>query len=451
MSFQSFLQPKSIAVYGGGDSEIVVSELLKFGYQGKIWVVNPTRSFLGGIPCVKSTRDLPGVPQLAFIGVSNEKTIEIIEKLALLGCKSAVCFAAGFADLGKEGKTLQQALLRNKGSMSILGPNCYGFINAIDGVAVWPYLHGCKKVKSGPALISQSGMLATTLTNNRRSVKFSFVVSIGNQAELGTEEVIEELLHMDGVTGFVVYQEAFKSIEKLLITAQLAEEVGKPVIMLKTGLSKASNLMCQNHTGATPSTIEVSNDVLVEAGIILVDSCSQLLESSKLLNQTHQIHGLNAIAFTCSGGDAAYLAECGERVGIQFPEPFVEVCTSVTKILPKIATLSNPLDCTTQLWGKPEILDVFSGMMGGDFNFAIFVQDYPHPDAAFDFTTDFAEMLAFANAAQQEDLPAFLCSSLGESLPENVRDYAYSIGIIPLQGIPEACVAIAGAYRNVQC
>ena len=134
------LAPRSIAVVGGAPAERVVRQCLKLGFDGPIWPVHPTRTDLAGVPCVPSLDELPGVPDAVFLGVNRVATVAAMHTLSHLGAGGAVCYGSGFAESGAH--DLQADLLAAAGEVPFFGPNCYGFVNTFDRVALWPDEHG---------------------------------------------------------------------------------------------------------------------------------------------------------------------------------------------------------------------------------------------------------------------------------------------------------------------
>ncbi|MEM6375624.1 MAG: CoA-binding protein, partial [Pseudomonadota bacterium] len=145
------LRPRSIAVIGGGFwCASVVEQCLKMDFSGPIWPVHPNKNHIAGQPTFQSLESLPRAPDAVFIGVNRKATIDIVSKLRRIGAGGAVCFASGFRESQKEtgdGAQLQQALLEAAGEMPIIGPNCYGLINYLDGALLWPDQHGGQRVE----------------------------------------------------------------------------------------------------------------------------------------------------------------------------------------------------------------------------------------------------------------------------------------------------------------
>ncbi len=184
-ALKRLLSPETIAVFGGNDAAEAIKQCRATGFDGEIWAVNPQREELNGIPCYKSVSDLPSAPDSSFIAAPPAASIAIIRDLASIGAGGAVCFASGFAEIGGEGTSLQNQLREAAGDMAIIGPNCHGFLNYLDSVALWPDQHGGEKVGSGVALVLQSGNFGINLSMQQRGVDLGYIITIGNKSCLG--------------------------------------------------------------------------------------------------------------------------------------------------------------------------------------------------------------------------------------------------------------------------
>ena len=129
-------------------------------------------------------------PDAAFIAVPAKEVISIVRALKAIKCKGIVCYSAGFKEIGKTGKYLEDRLIKECGDTPLIGPNCYGFINFSDNLALWPFSHKGERCKKGIALITQSGMLSSDIIMATRSLPISFMVSAGNQAVTKIEDLI---------------------------------------------------------------------------------------------------------------------------------------------------------------------------------------------------------------------------------------------------------------------
>ena len=212
MTLSRLLNPKSIAFIGGNECAIAITRTRELGFTGKIWAVHPKRDELGGIPTVKSTDDIEGTIDAAFIAVKREPTVEIVRALRNRNCGGAVIYAAGFAEAGAT--ELQNELLKAANGMPLLGPNCYGFVNGLSRAALWPDEHGIEIRESGVAIITQSGNIACNFAMSKRALPLACVFAIGNQADVDMARMLEELANDPRITAIGLHIEGLKNIER---------------------------------------------------------------------------------------------------------------------------------------------------------------------------------------------------------------------------------------------
>lgn len=199
------LRPRSIAVLGGGWAANVVEQCRKMGFTGDVWPVHPSRSEIGGARTYRSLADLPAPPDATFVGVNRHATLDVVAELAAMGAGGAICFASGWREAGEGG--LQERLVAAAGEMPVLGPNCYGVINYLDGALLWPDQHGGRPVERGVALISQSSNIVINLTMQARGLPVAYVACLGNAAQVGLAELGAALLADDRVSALGLYVE----------------------------------------------------------------------------------------------------------------------------------------------------------------------------------------------------------------------------------------------------
>ncbi len=176
-------RPRHVAVYGGAWAEAVVGNLLSAKFKGRIWPVHPKKEIVRGLRCYRGAAELPSPPDVAFVGVNRRRTPSILADLQQVGAGGAVCFASGFAESGIEDATaeiLQSELLEAARDMPFLGPNCYGYVNYLDEIAIWPDQHGGRACDSGVAIIGQSSNILINLTMQARALPIAFAVAVGN-------------------------------------------------------------------------------------------------------------------------------------------------------------------------------------------------------------------------------------------------------------------------------
>ena len=445
-SLQRLLAPRHIAFIGGDEALFAARQCQAGGFTGHIWGVNPKRNSLDNHPCFATVADLPEAPDAAFLAVPAMAVADVVRQLSDCGAGGVVCYSAGFRELGTEGAVLEQALVEAAGDLALVGPNVFGMLNYVQGAHLWPYSHGGQSVTRGPAIISQSGMLSGYLLTNRRSVNFSYVIGAGNQSVLGVEDYLEALLERAEVTAFGIYLESLRDIPQFVTAALRALDRNIPLVVLKVGRSDIAARTTLTHTGSLSGSDILYQALFDRLGVIRVSTPSLMLETLNLLTIAGAPKGRRLAAFTCSGGDVAMLADRGVECGIEFQAPSSSASAVLKDLLPQIATVSNPLDYTTPLWGHEERLKpIFSALVEDGYDAALLVQDYPPPHLDEDRHLYQADASAFIRATQQADIPGAVCSSLPENLDADIQAFLIARQTAPLQGISEAVQALAAA------
>ena len=445
-NLRRLLKPRHVAVIGGREAETVAGECARIGYRGPVWPVNPRRESIGGHRCFRAVEDLPQAPDAAFVAVPREAAIDTMARLAAMGAGGAVCHTAGFAETGAEGARLEAALVEAAGDLALIGPNCYGVINYLDRAALWPFAHGGSCPGYGAAIVTQSGMLSSDLTMSQRSVPFAFMASIGNQSVVTLADCIDVFGGYRGVRAIGLHVEEIPDVADFSAAVRKAAGAGIPVVALKTGVSEIGARLTAGHTGALSGDDDLYQALFDRLGVIRVSTPAELLETLKLLCVAGVPEGDRLAAFTCSGGAAAMLADHVQGLGLQFPPPSERTAERLAQCLPHTATVSNPLDYTTPIWGMPErVRPVFDAMLADPCDIALIVQDYPLEGLDESKDSYLSDARSFIAAARAAGVPAAVCSTLPENLDRTTREMLVAAGVAPMQGLREALDAVAGA------
>jgi acyl-CoA synthetase (NDP forming) len=449
-NFQRLLKPRHIAFIGGRDATIAINEARRRGFQGQMWAVNPKRSDLAGIPCVASIADLPEAPDAVYLAIPAGGVVEAIGSLGQMGVGGLVCFSAGFKETGDT--AAEHALIEATGDMALIGPNCYGLINYIDNSALWSFEHGGWSPGYGAAIITQSGMFSSDITMAQRSLPMAYMVSAGNQAVLGQEDFLDVFADDPAVRAIGLHIEGLQDIPRFERAALKALSNGIPVVALKTGSSVIGSTLTVSHTGSLSGSAELYEALFERTGVISVTNPSQFLETLKFFCVVGAPKGSRVAGFTCSGGGATMLADYAEKVGLEFPPVDPAMEPALVELLPDIATVSNPLDYTTPIWGQPEFTyPVFAkALFAMSSDSAVLVQDYPAAgldDSKIYYQRDAA---AFARAAREQGLPAAICATLPENMDIETREFLIAEGVAPMQGIHETLNAMRDAANWTQ-
>ncbi|WP_133488822.1 acetate--CoA ligase family protein [Aliiroseovarius marinus] len=440
------LRPRSIAVIGGGVwCANVIEQCRKVGFQGEIWPVHPTKPEVGGLPAHPSIEALPSAPDASFVGVNRNVTIEAIAALSAADAGGAICFASGFREASAEladGVALEQALLDAAGDMPIIGPNCYGFLNLLDGAALWPDQHGATRCESGVAIITQSSNIAINLTMQKRGLPVAYVVTAGNQAQTGLAEIGQALLEDSRVTALGLHIEGIGDLRAFEALARRAAELGKPIVALKVGRSDQARAATISHTASLAGSDAGARALLERLGIGQVDNLSAFLEALKLLHVTGPLASNRIASASCSGGEASLMADAAHALRIDFPALLPAQSDGLRAALGPKVSLANPLDYHTYIWGDVAAMTAtFTALMQGDLSLGVVVLDFPRADrcdsAEWDKVIDAVEATMHATGR-----PMGILASLTDTMPEDVAQALMTRGIVPFSGMAEAMAAI---------
>ncbi|TBC31771.1 acetate--CoA ligase family protein [Rhizobium ruizarguesonis] len=438
------LRPQTIAVFGGREARRVIEQCDRMGFAGEIWPVHPKLDEVLGRPCYRSVSDLPSVPDAAFVGVNRTLTVEIVRSLSEAGAGGAVCYASGFSEATAElsdGAELQQALLDAAGDMPILGPNCYGLINGLDGALLWPDQHGMQRIERGVAILTQSSNIAINLTMQTRGVPIAYVVTAGNQAQTSLADVACALIDDPRVTAVGLHVEGFGDLSALERLATMARRSRKPVVVLKVGRSEQAKRAAVSHTASLAGSDAVADAVLARLGLGRVQTLPALLETLKLLHVAGPLASHSISSMSCSGGEASLMADAAVGRNVEFAALQPQQLPRLRRVLGEMVTLSNPLDYHTFVWGDlARQTEAFRAMFEGGYALNLVVLDFPRGDrcdpSEWAMTAD-----AVMTAAAATGALAGLLATLPENMPEPIADRLMANGIIAFCGIDETITA----------
>ncbi len=439
------LRPRSIAVVGGKPAAEVVKQNVRMGYGGQIWPVHPRLAGVEGFPAVRAPRDLPRAPDAVFLAVNRHLTIDYVREFAAMGAGGVVAYAAGFAELGAEGEALQATLRDAAGNMPVLGPNCYGLINYVDGALLWPDQHGGMRVPRGVAIVTQSGNIGCNMTMQRRGLPIAYLCTMGNQAVVGLSAALETLATDERVTAIGLHIEGIDDPDAFARAVGVARAHGKPVVAVKTGGSAVGAALTVTHTASLAGADRVVGALLRRLGVARVDSIPVLLETLKLLHLYGPLRSGDIASMSCSGGEAALIADRVEGRRIRFRPFDTTQRAAVGATLSDLVTVSNPLDYNTFSWANREALTAtFTAVMRQDFDMTALILDYPRADRCdeADWAVATDALLAAHGATGAH---AAVIATLPECLPEAHAVTMMAAGVLPLLGLDDALDAIEAA------
>jgi acyl-CoA synthetase (NDP forming) len=450
-NLRRLLKPRSVALIGGASLAPALEILRSSGFRGTVHVVNPKYAEIGGVRCVPTIADLPEVPDAAFLAVNRHLTVAAVEALADMGAGGAVCFAAGFRELGVEGRELERRLIEGAGDLALLGPNSNGLLNRLDGVALWPMNdHQPVRQSSGVALVSQSGGVGSLLVRDRRGIAPAIIASTGNQTLLGPAEWLTVLAPDPRIRAIGLFIENPGDVANLSIAAAAVQRHDLPVVALKSGRTALGMQLAATHTGSMAGEDELFDVLCDRLGFIRVRSLPQMTETLKALSAWRSLPGRRVVVATSSGAACALYADAAAEYALELPRPSREMALRLRPQLPEFAHVSNPLDHNAAYTGsvgltlenEPALTECFRTLLSDECDVALMHSDW----------TDFGPqgspvMRAWITATRETGTPAALVSLMPENMSRDAQELCRSHGLAALQGLDEALFAVAAAVR----
>lgn len=444
MSFERLLKPHSIAVFGGAQAQEVIRQSDRMGYKGEIWPVHPKETEILGRTVYRSVEDLPGSPDAAYVGVNRYLTIDIVRDLAARGAGGAICYATGFSEAGEEGAELEEQLLEASGDMPLVGPNCYGLLNYLNGAMLWPDQQGGRRVDEGVAIITMSSNVGFNLTMQRRGLPIAYMISLGNRLKFDLHDAIHIFAREDRVTALGLYMETMPDPKAFEEAVNVARELGKPIVAIKTGRSEAGQKMVVSHTASL-----AGSDVLVSAlferlGVARVDSLEAFIEALKVLHVLGPLNGGRIGATSTSGGDLTLLADA-MGPSLTMPPLSEKVTQRLRATVHERVVAANPLDYQMFDWNDEDrMAEKFTALLSEDFDVALCLLDYPREDRCDQSTWGGAER-GFVRAVQQTGTKGAVLATFSDTISESVAARLMKEGVAMLAGIDDGLAGIQAA------
>jgi acyl-CoA synthetase (NDP forming) len=349
-----FFAPRSLALVGASEASgwarFIALASTATGFTGPMIPVHPKIDSAFGRPAVRNLRDIGEPVDLAFILAPTQAVASVIDDAAAAGVRNAIVLAAGYREVGPEGRELEQQLVAQAAAAGIvvLGPNCLGFLNTHAHTA--PFALGVPMpLTAGPVGVAlQSGALATVVLAYAKAhaIGVSSLTSVGNEAMLTIEDMIEYLVEDDNTKVIALFLEEISDPVTFGHAAARADAAGKPIVALKVGSSPAGQAAALAHTGSVAGDDAVVDSVLRQLNIIRVTSIEELLTTSALLGYDRWPAGRRMGVITASGGACDIIADRASDQGITIPPFAPETADAITPHLPSFATAHNPLDVT---------------------------------------------------------------------------------------------------------
>jgi acetate---CoA ligase (ADP-forming) len=363
------LAPRSIAVIGASDNAHKIggrpiAYLSRFGYQGKVFPINPARAEVQGLRSYKGLQDLPEVPDVAIIALPGDLAVQAVDECANAGVSVAIIMSSGFGEVHAQGKQQERAMRERAraAGMRLVGPNSQGLANFGNG-AVLSFSTMFTEVQpaDGPiGIVSQSGAMAVIpyglLRERGLGVRHSHAT--GNDCDVTVCELAAVVAEDPALKLLLLYLEGIPDPWNLAEAARVARDRDLPIVVLKSGRTAAGQVAAQSHTGALANEDRTVDAFLREHGILRADSMADLVNSAPLYLQGWRPKGRRLVAISNSGAVCVLTADAATQAGMPL-EPLQESTQDALRgILPGFATVRNPVDITAALLTN-------SGLFGG--------------------------------------------------------------------------------------
>lgn len=356
-NLKRLIKPQSVAIIGASSDPTKTSGrplryLRQDGFRGKIWPVNPSRSQIDGIPCFNSIRDLPGTPDVGIIMLGPRTTQAAVAELSETGCAAAIVVGSGYAEIGSEGKEIQDDLLRYSGDMRLLGPNTIGMLNLVDGITLSASgaLDIKDRLKGNIAILSQSGGILGSLLSRaaEKGIGLSHLVATGNEADIEISDLMSAFAKDPNIRVISLYIESIRDKQKFELAADDVRRAGKPIVAYKVGRSKAGIKSTASHTGALAGKDEIYDGFFAQTGIIRAERYDDLLDVPQMLVANKFLKGKRLGILTTTGGAGSLIADICGIAGFTAPDPDKITQSKLNNLLEHSGFSSehNPIDLT---------------------------------------------------------------------------------------------------------
>ena len=362
------MRPRSVAIVGmsarpGSMGKLILDSLNVNNYAGAIHLVGRSADPIDGRPCLQGVDEMPEGVDLAVFTIPAAAVSEAIAACVRRKVGAAMIFAAGFAETGDRAEQERISAIARNGGLAIVGPNCLGFTNNVDGLMV--HMLFAQKARRytagsnpGMAFVGQSGGLLGHFQRaaNARDLPISYVVSTGNEAGLDLADFTEYLVEDKATQVIVLYAEQIRRPLEFLAACNRARTAGKPVVLMHPGRGARARHAVYSHTGALVGDFGAMRTRIEHAGVLLVDTLDELMDVAEILVHYPTPTTAGPAIMTASGAYCAIASDSSEALGLDIPQLSANTEAALKRALPFFGTAKNPLDITAGNTGSIPVL-----------------------------------------------------------------------------------------------
>ncbi len=449
------LKPGSVAIIGASDDPGRIGGrplryLIEEGFAGAIYPVNPGRDTVQGLQSFPSITAIPHCVDLAVIAVSADKAIASLEECAQKGVRAAVVFTAGFAEIGDNGRTLQERMaeIARSSGMRVLGPNCLGIYNSAIGffATFTSTLENGLPRPVGVGIVSQSGAYGShvSLLAIRRGIGIRYWITTGNECDVELGECIAHLASDPDIRVIVAYAEGIRHGDRLLRALSLARGRRKPVVFMKVGRSEIGAQAATSHTAALAGSDAIYESVLRQFGAYRAGDTEELLDVTYACRLGVLPMGPRIGFLTVSGGVGIQMADAAVAAGLDVAAMPESAQKRLKSLLPFAAT-RNPVDATAQVFNNPELIDAYLDIMLESGQYDAVVAYLTYVAAAESMIAPVRRAIENAHAKYPDRLIVLVIIA-----PEEIVRGYEEAGCLVFEDPTRAVRAVA-ALRRIQC
>ncbi|MBI2822574.1 MAG: acetate--CoA ligase family protein [Acidobacteria bacterium] len=367
-NLQHLFKPGSVAILGASADPNKVSGrplayMLRFGYTGKIYPINPKHEQIAGVKCYPSLEEIPDPIDLLMAIIPAREILPNLETGLKKGAKAAIIVSGGFAEVGEQGKKLQEQLtdFARRTGMLLYGPNTTGFLSLVhrtvvtfsQSLEVIPEL-----LRGTTGLVTQSGAFGATIFVHamRAGLGLSHWAATGNEADLEFCDFLDYMAEDPETRVIAGFLAGVADGQKLIRSLDRAAAQGKPVVLLKVGGTEAARRAAYSHTGAIVGSARVYDAVFQQKGVIVARDVPELIDYAMALGCTPLPKGNRVGILTESGGGGVLLTERCSEAGLEVGEIQGETCDRLQQVVPALGSVKNPVDLTGQSLSEPALV-----------------------------------------------------------------------------------------------
>jgi len=348
----TLMAPTSVAVIGASRrantiGHQIVHNLIADGFTGVVHAVNPRGGAINGLPAYPTIGDIPGGVDLAVIVVPYAQVQGVAEQVCSAGTKAVVVISAGFSEVGAAGAERERALVElfRRHDVRMVGPNCMGVVNADPAVSMNATFARVMPPFGPAAFVSQSGALGLSILDHAREygIGMSQFVSVGNKPDVSGNDLLELWEHDPSVQVILMYVESFGNPRRFLELASRITKT-KPIIVVKSGRSRAGARAASSHTGALAASDIAVDALLAQAGVIRATTVEELFDIASAFNVRALPASRRTAVLTNAGGPGILAADALEAARLDLPDLDAATIHALTPLFPEEASIRNPLD-----------------------------------------------------------------------------------------------------------